>query len=87
MYKISIADFIWIKFVIIILDIFTIPEVVATVPVVMHTSFPGPHPSFKRERTSMGTATNARRNSTTARLINKRLEGVRICNVLNFGPG
>ena len=58
---------------------FMLPDVVTTVPVTMHTSFPGPHPSCNKGRTSIGTPTNAMRNSTNVRLINTAFAGVRSC--------
>ena len=58
-----------------------LPDVVTTVPVSIHISFPVEKPSLSKGSTSIGIPTKARRNSTNARLIKTKLEGVRICNI------
>ena len=58
-------------------DMQFLPAVVIKVPLTMQTIFPNFQPSCARERTSTGTPTVARRNSTTARLVRTRLSGFR----------
>ena len=60
-----------------ITDMQFLPAVVIMVPLTMQTIFPNIQPSFTRARTSTGTPTVARMNSTTARLVTTRLSGFR----------
>ena len=59
-----------------------VPAVVIKVPLTTQTIFPNIQPSFTRERTSIGTPTVARINSTTARLVRTRLSGFRTYKVI-----
>ena len=50
-----------------------VPAVVTKIPLTTHTSFPNVQPLFSKARTSSGIPTDARTNSTAAKLISNKL--------------